>query len=643
MTYILINIVSMIHHSRAILFRCCSTLMLLSATFSAVSQTVFNTEQDSLVELISTRTGVHRVEAIQDFSERYSGSHPEQVIKYTDEGILLSRKLDAFKMEADLYRLQGMAYTTLQDMDAAATSLAHASTKALQLRDTLLYTQNSLALGKLQESSGNHSAAFEYYSIAHTWASAMKDPLLTYSVNTHIGISYREQGKHIKALEIFEANTALCRSARLNCNGNAINRAISLRNLGKPSEALKIFLDALREAEATKNILQTVSINHHIAHILQNIGLTEEALPYYSKVLTFFETHEEIKEVADVNEILGVLMIDLHRYEEAWKYLQKALIQKKENGLKTYANTLRNLGVVNFRRGMYTDVETFYKIAEKTYEENENQEGLVAVYANFVEFYLKAENYDTALKYAEKGAALSTMLQLQSERAVAYLEMSTIYEHQKRYAESVAARKTYEMANVDVGDRSAGIAIMQQLARKQLFENTSKISVLTEQLEEKKKTTISSHWWWSILPIILAIIVFIRFKNQKKGHVSVPSEILDQNEAQRLEKLLVYNMQEERPYLNEDLTLRDLADLLPTTQKKLSMLLNQHLKTNFYDYINKYRVAAFMAELKEERNEQYSIVGIASDCGFKSKSSFYRIFKKETGISPGEYKKQESI
>jgi len=99
-------------------------------------------------------------------------------------------------------------------------------------------------------------------------------------------------------------------------------------------------------------------------------------------------------------------------------------------------------------------------------------------------------------------------------------------------------------------------------------------------------------------------------------------------------------LKDEKPYLDEDLTLNKLALMLETTDKKLSTFLNQHLHTNFYDLINKERVAAVKEKMDSAHFNKYTLLGIAYESGFKSKTSFNRIFKKETGLSPSEYRKQ---
>ena len=111
-------------------------------------------------------------------------------------------------------------------------------------------------------------------------------------------------------------------------------------------------------------------------------------------------------------------------------------------------------------------------------------------------------------------------------------------------------------------------------------------------------------------------------------------------EMAQLEKRLSDLIQTKKPYLNEDLTLSGLAEFLQVTDKKLSALLNQFMDVSFYDYINSFRVEDVKGMIRSGEIEQYTLLGIAYECGFKSKTSFNRTFKKTTGLSPSAYKKQ---
>ncbi len=100
-------------------------------------------------------------------------------------------------------------------------------------------------------------------------------------------------------------------------------------------------------------------------------------------------------------------------------------------------------------------------------------------------------------------------------------------------------------------------------------------------------------------------------------------------------------MADEKPYLTPNLSLRDLAEKMGISDKNLSMIINNELKVTFYDLVNAYRVEAAKTKLLSSDLEKYTITGIGKMCGFSSKSSFYRVFKNETGVTPLNYIKRE--
>ncbi len=110
----------------------------------------------------------------------------------------------------------------------------------------------------------------------------------------------------------------------------------------------------------------------------------------------------------------------------------------------------------------------------------------------------------------------------------------------------------------------------------------------------------------------------------------------EQNELKlKLEKLFV----EDKIHLQSDLNLNDLSQKMKISSRSLSAFLNDDLKTNFYEKVNYYRVEEAKEILMTDKVFQYKITAIGESCGFNSKSSFYRIFKKSTGHSPSEYRR----
>lgn len=98
----------------------------------------------------------------------------------------------------------------------------------------------------------------------------------------------------------------------------------------------------------------------------------------------------------------------------------------------------------------------------------------------------------------------------------------------------------------------------------------------------------------------------------------------------------------EKPFLNPELSLNDLAQKIDTQQNYLSQVLNEHFEMTFYDFINLKRVDEFCAKVNNNELKNYKLVEIAYECGFNSKSAFNRNFKRFIGKTPSEYIKNVS-
>lgn len=100
-------------------------------------------------------------------------------------------------------------------------------------------------------------------------------------------------------------------------------------------------------------------------------------------------------------------------------------------------------------------------------------------------------------------------------------------------------------------------------------------------------------------------------------------------------------MTEDKVFLKPKLSIYELSNMIGIPQKKLSSVINQHFKMNFRDFVNKYRLEEVKSKLDDSNFKNMSILGIALECGFNSEASFYRIFKKATGVSPKEFIEQK--
>jgi AraC-like DNA-binding protein len=96
-------------------------------------------------------------------------------------------------------------------------------------------------------------------------------------------------------------------------------------------------------------------------------------------------------------------------------------------------------------------------------------------------------------------------------------------------------------------------------------------------------------------------------------------------------------LQNERVYEDPELSLTQMAKQLKTNPSILSKTINQGFQLNFNDFINNYRIEAVKEKLQAGEQKTQTLLGIAYDCGFNSKATFNRAFKKVTGTSPKEW------
>lgn len=136
------------------------------------------------------------------------------------------------------------------------------------------------------------------------------------------------------------------------------------------------------------------------------------------------------------------------------------------------------------------------------------------------------------------------------------------------------------------------------------------------------------------------------FENEIEQEQPLPTEekmkysgsTLKDDEATKYSEQLTAYMLKEKPYLNPDLTLTELAMEINISTHYLSQIINEQFKQNFFEYINQFRVEEVKSRISNPTFENYSLLGIALDSGFNSKSSFNRIFKKFTNQTPSQFK-----
>ena len=155
--------------------------------------------------------------------------------------------------------------------------------------------------------------------------------------------------------------------------------------------------------------------------------------------------------------------------------------------------------------------------------------------------------------------------------------------------------------------------------RYKIFDTVFKTNGISTQTDLQKKT--------KLLP------------EYSEERVSKKKALIEESQIESYRNQLLQYMKEKSPYLNPDLSLRSLAALIDMHPNQLSWLLNESLGKNFNEFINHYRVETFKNLAKDSANANITVLGLAFDSGFNSKTVFNTYFKKETGLTPKQFLK----
>ncbi|GAA4274758.1 hypothetical protein GCM10022258_40540 [Aquimarina gracilis] len=159
----------------------------------------------------------------------------------------------------------------------------------------------------------------------------------------------------------------------------------------------------------------------------------------------------------------------------------------------------------------------------------------------------------------------------------------------------------------------------------------------------------TQRWWYQFFSAVAIIYIGIKgyftntntlsninFDINVRKSTKIVLEKTDKELNER--KLIIENfMNNEKPYLDPDLNLTQLSRMLNIQVQELSETINNGFQKNFNDFINSYRVQAVQNMLNEGKQKKMSLLGIAYECGFNSKATFNRVFRKLTSLSPSQY------
>lgn len=174
------------------------------------------------------------------------------------------------------------------------------------------------------------------------------------------------------------------------------------------------------------------------------------------------------------------------------------------------------------------------------------------------------------------------------------------------------------------------------------FFGIRQVQVFTHNDSNPPKPVVENHQHNATHKIELPRALLLSIPEDSVNLKYQKSSLTEEDIAEIHEKLQRL-MAEQKPFKNPDLTLDELAKSLNIHPNYLSQVINSKENKTFYDLINEKRVDAFIKNITQPVNQQYTLLAIAYDSGFNSKASFNRNFKKYTGYTPSHYLKLQPV
>ena len=155
---------------------------------------------------------------------------------------------------------------------------------------------------------------------------------------------------------------------------------------------------------------------------------------------------------------------------------------------------------------------------------------------------------------------------------------------------------------------------------------------------------------WVAIPVLIYIVGFFAVKHPELFRVTITQEpkakmrrMMNEIEENLLKEKMKYLMEEEKVFLDNELTLVHLSEKMNTSTNNVSWLLNSVYKSNFYDFINGYRIEAFLCKVKQEEHKTKTLLSMSMEVGFNSKSTFKKAFNSALYETPTSYIKRLAL
>lgn len=496
-------------------------------------------------------------------------------------------------------------------------------------------------------------------------AKEMANKLLYYGVQNNIdstiakanyalGIIFYYQDQNIVSAEYFKnaLNKGYSKS-NIDFSEKCLNNlGVNYELIGKLDEALIAYQKSLKIAERRKDSFGIAQTWINIAMLKSKVGDYKNAMRLNKKAQAYFLNINDTSNLG-LTYLNAAFFNNQFDKEKAIEELSKSKvlfesIRDTLNIIKIYSNLIGNY--IDLKR--YTEAEYYFIQAKNLSSRFETYGFKAYVLNNGIELYIKKKNLAAAkalLKETESNLLkypnpeqYTQLLALKVKLNAYEGNLPAFEKSLKKYVKENAI----VMRNNFTSDYEQWSIIYE---KDELIESINKLSNANKL---KNKTIIVNSVIIIILIFILVLVAILYLKlrdsykklfqlNNMVPDKALQDVIIGDEDSNEQKLYLLFTeiqqlMEEEKFYLKPGITISDVSTALGTNDKYISLSVNKYARMNFNHYINTLRVQE-AKKLLLEPSRNNSIQDIAMVCGFGNASSFIRVFKQITGLTPAYY------
>jgi len=453
----------------------------------------------------------------------------------------------------------------------------------------------------------------------------------------------------------------------------------SFNSMGLFSKAMKHSFKALHDAKRTKDTIHIIENLIDISYQYDQLLLPKLSKKNILEALKYAERFNDKETISHVLNCVGNVYSSSNNNDSAIHYYKMSNKYMKEIHKTPYFITYMNIGEIFKSKKIQDSALIYFDMAKKGIASMSLPLTKTNLHLQYASVFYEQNKLDLAEQNVKNSLKISVKSHFNKEIIYSYNLLGLIYAKKRDYKQSIIYQNKYTELKDSV------MAVNQQTAvsRIELIYDAENKKLRINKLEAENLLK-SGRLIMLIISLILMIIVStiiyyqktkikkaynlivkdsikskdlheeitllrIELNNVKKTKYDFAEEkktlsenkntILTEKQADFIEFEIRKAFDEDKIYLDKNLSLKTLSDSIGSNRYYISQVLNNKIKINFSDMLNTYRVNKTKKILLEENSSKYTFEAIAEKSGFNSKATFNRSFKKITGITPSFFLK----